>query len=63
MGSGRRYASLVARQLDKAMADPAARAALAELDAVLIGGGPMPAAHRGRRCRCRYSRYSDIRYE
>jgi O-succinylbenzoic acid--CoA ligase len=42
MGSGRRYASLVAAQLDKAMGDAAASAALAELDAVLIGGGPMP---------------------
>ena len=35
MGSGRRYASLVAAQLDKALADPSACAALAELDAVL----------------------------
>jgi O-succinylbenzoic acid--CoA ligase len=43
LGSGRRYASLVAAQLDKALADPAATAALASLDAVLIGGGPMPA--------------------
>ena len=43
LGSGRRYASLVAVQLDKALGDPAATAALAELDAVLIGGGPMPA--------------------
>jgi O-succinylbenzoic acid--CoA ligase len=43
MGSGRRYASLVAVQLDKAMRDARAAAALAELDAVLIGGGPMPA--------------------
>lgn len=43
MGSGPRYASLVAVQLDKALADPAATAALASLDAVLIGGGPMPA--------------------
>ncbi|MEE6163867.1 MULTISPECIES: o-succinylbenzoate--CoA ligase [unclassified Mycolicibacterium] len=43
MGSGRRYASLVAVQLDKALRDPGAAAALAELDAVLIGGGPMPA--------------------
>ena len=34
MGPGRRYASLVAAQLDKALADPAATAALAELDAV-----------------------------
>jgi o-succinylbenzoate---CoA ligase len=44
LGSGRRYASLVAVQLDKALGDTAATAALAELDAVLIGGGPMPAA-------------------
>jgi o-succinylbenzoate---CoA ligase len=43
MGPGRRYASLVAAQLDKALAHPAAAAALAELDAVLVGGGPMPA--------------------
>ena len=42
LGAGRRYASLVAAQLDKALADAAAVAALAELDAVLIGGGPMP---------------------
>ena len=44
LGSGRRYASLVAVQLDNALRDAAAAAALAELDAVLIGGGPMPAA-------------------
>lgn len=43
LGSGRRYASLVAVQLDNALRDAAATAALAELDAVLIGGGPMPA--------------------
>jgi O-succinylbenzoic acid--CoA ligase len=43
LGSGRRYASLVAAQLDKALRDPAAASALASLDAVLIGGGPMPA--------------------
>jgi O-succinylbenzoic acid--CoA ligase len=42
LGSGRRYASLVAAQLDKALRDPAASMALASLDAVLIGGGPMP---------------------
>jgi O-succinylbenzoic acid--CoA ligase len=42
LGPGRRYASLVATQLAKALADPAATAALAELDAVLIGGGPLP---------------------
>jgi o-succinylbenzoate---CoA ligase len=39
---GRRYTSLVAAQLAKALDDPAASAALAELDAVLIGGGPLP---------------------
>ena len=43
LGSGRRYTSLVANQLAKALADTAARAALAELDAVLLGGGPAPA--------------------
>jgi o-succinylbenzoate---CoA ligase len=42
LGSGRRYASLVAAQLAKALTDPSAAAALAELDAVLIGGGPAP---------------------
>ncbi len=42
LGPGRRYASLVAAQLAKALADPAAAAALAELDAVLLGGGPAP---------------------
>jgi len=42
MGPGRRYASLVAAQLDKALGHPDACAALASLDAVLIGGGPMP---------------------
>jgi o-succinylbenzoate---CoA ligase len=42
LGPGRRYTSLVATQLAKALADAAAAAALAELDAVLIGGGPAP---------------------
>jgi len=42
LGSGRRYTSLVAAQLVKALTDPAAMAALADLDAVLIGGGPAP---------------------
>ena len=42
LGSGRRYTALVATQLAKALADPAAAGALAELDAVLIGGGPAP---------------------
>ncbi|HEX7322734.1 MAG TPA: o-succinylbenzoate--CoA ligase [Mycobacterium sp.] len=42
LGSARRYASLVAAQLAKALSDPAATAALAGLDAVLLGGGPMP---------------------
>src|SRR5258705_9925661 len=41
LGSVRRYASLVAAQLDKALRDPAAAAALACLDPVLIGGGPV----------------------
>jgi O-succinylbenzoic acid--CoA ligase len=43
LGSGRRYTALVASQLAKALTEPAAAAALAELDAVLVGGGPMPA--------------------
>jgi len=44
LGSGRRYVSLVAAQLDKALAaGSTATAALASLDAVLIGGGPMRA--------------------
>ncbi len=43
LGPGRRYTSLVAAQLDKALANSAAIEALASLDAVLIGGGPMPA--------------------
>lgn len=42
LGSGRRYASLVATQLAKALTDPLAAATLASLDAVLIGGGPAP---------------------
>ncbi|MBV8348106.1 MAG: o-succinylbenzoate--CoA ligase [Mycolicibacterium sp.] len=43
MGRGRRYASLVAAQLAKALAATDATAALASLDAVLLGGGPLPA--------------------
>jgi len=42
LAPGRKYASLVAAQLDKALHDHSAAAALASLDAVLIGGGPMP---------------------
>jgi o-succinylbenzoate---CoA ligase len=42
LGSGRRYTALVAAQLAKALTDPAATAALAQLDAVLVGGGPAP---------------------
>jgi O-succinylbenzoic acid--CoA ligase len=42
LGPGRRYTALVATQLAKALEDPAAAAALAGLDAVLIGGGPAP---------------------
>src|SRR5207245_4476533 len=42
LGSGRRYTSLVAAQLARALTDAAATAALADLAAVLIGGGPAP---------------------
>ncbi len=42
LGPGRRYTSLVAVQLGKALSDSAATGALAELDAVLLGGGPAP---------------------
>jgi O-succinylbenzoic acid--CoA ligase len=42
LGSGRRYTALVANQLAKVLTDPAASAALASLDAVLLGGGPAP---------------------
>lgn len=44
LGTGRRYTSLVATQLAKALTDPPAADALAELDAVLLGGGPAPRA-------------------
>ncbi|MCV6968347.1 o-succinylbenzoate--CoA ligase [Mycobacterium bohemicum] len=43
LGPGKRYTSLVAAQLAKALTDRAAAGALAELDAVLLGGGPAPA--------------------
>lgn len=42
LGGGRRYASLVAPQLAKALTDRRAMHALADLDAVLLGGGPAP---------------------
>lgn len=42
LGAGRRYTALVAAQLSKALTSPAATEALAEFDAVLIGGGPAP---------------------
>jgi len=42
LGPGRRYTSLVATQLAKVLLDPEASAALAELDVVLLGGGPAP---------------------
>ena len=42
LGPGRRYTALVAAQLSKALADPAATGALADCDAVLLGGGPTP---------------------
>lgn len=44
LGPGRRYAALVAAQLDNALRDAHATRALAVLDAVLVGGGPMPTA-------------------
>jgi len=42
LGNGPRYASLVAAQLAKALESPEACVALASLNAVLIGGGPLP---------------------
>lgn len=42
LGGGRRYASLVSPQLAKALTDRRAMHALADLDAVLLGGGPAP---------------------
>ena len=42
LGSGRRYTALVANQLAKVLADPAAAEAMADIDAVLLGGGPAP---------------------
>lgn len=42
LGPGRRYTALVAHQLAKALEHPEATAALAGLDAVLLGGGPAP---------------------
>jgi len=42
-GAGRRYASLVPTQLARALEVPAATAALARLDAVLLGGAAAPA--------------------
>lgn len=44
LGSGRRYVSLVSNQLAAALGERSATEALAELDAVLLGGGPAPAA-------------------
>ncbi len=44
LGPGRRYLSLVSAQLTKVLDDASATEALASFDAVLIGGGPMPAA-------------------
>ncbi|AWH00195.1 o-succinylbenzoate--CoA ligase [Rhodococcus ruber] len=43
MPAGRRYTSLVPTQLIKALDHPAAVAALAELDAILLGGAATPA--------------------
>lgn len=41
MDGGRRYLSLVPTQLVRALRDPASVSALATLDAVLVGGGPL----------------------
>lgn len=46
--SGRRYTSLVPTQLVKVLDDPAATEALAELDAVLLGGAATPIPLRKR---------------
>lgn len=43
MTGGRRYISLVATQLVKALGNAEASEALASFDAVLLGGGPLPA--------------------
>ncbi|WP_100514702.1 o-succinylbenzoate--CoA ligase [Mycobacteroides abscessus] len=43
MTGSRRYISLVATQLAKALGDAEASEALASFDAVLLGGGPLPA--------------------
>ena len=43
LGSGRAYIAMVAAQLAKALENPEAVAALTQLDAVLLGGGPAPA--------------------
>lgn len=48
MGSGRKYTSLVPTQLVKALDVPAAIEALAELDAILIGGAATPSALQDR---------------
>lgn len=42
MAPGRRYTALVPGQLIKALEDPAATAALAGFDAILLGGAPTP---------------------
>lgn len=42
LGPGRRYTSLVAPQLAKILGDSQATMALAQCDAVLLGGGPAP---------------------
>lgn len=44
MTGSRRYISLVATQLVKALGDAEASEALASFDAVLLGGGPLPAS-------------------
>ena len=51
MPAARRYTSLVPTQLLRALEHPGATAALAELDAVLLGGAATPAALHARACR------------
>lgn len=62
MGGGRRYASMVAAQVAKVLDDPAATAALAELDAVLLGW-PRSGPRAGRGCGGRYFAGTHVRDE
>jgi O-succinylbenzoic acid--CoA ligase len=48
LGQGRSYLSLVPTQLHRLLGEPAAPAALAAFDAVLVGGGPLDPRTRAR---------------